>query len=542
MPDALTADQASHYDLRRLRLTGNALNIVAVSALTCAIAVLVTSQLPSLQRTAVGLLSALGILSLGSVLVRRKDSNVSSMGSNLLGAAYLLAAFVLHASYYISGIDSLASPVFCWLGELALGLAATVHLSDNKRLRYMTLPLVLLLSVDVFGHALTSTDNFEVGTLLVKVSSVASVLGVLWFGALSAINAKQQERSADKTSSLLHRVSNELYFVLAALSALALPKFISSFDYAPLWWSIETPVLLAICWSSRSFFKHALVMGIWVVAAVLLLISKMDVAPYVQLALPAAGMVMALSYRYLRSNWDKWQKLTGYASYLYGSVALAALVPLLKLGAVHALPYFMGEAALVLVLALLILKDRALHLSGIILGGAALLILVSDYKNWNLVELGTVVAGYYAISLLYGRYNNATKEGLPQSEFAVLPGPTVSATEARYLEVATAVAGFALLIAGSYMEFSNPFNTIAWGAEAFILIAYGFLTNKVGHRFTGLIAMAVASAKLTIFDLSGAATLTRTLVSFGAVGVCCVAASIFYLVEYGRKHGQPKDS
>jgi uncharacterized membrane protein len=46
--------------------------------------------------------------------------------------------------------------------------------------------------------------------------------------------------------------------------------------------------------------------------------------------------------------------------------------------------------------------------------------------------------------------------------------------------------------------------------------------------------MALASAKLTIFDLSGAGTLMRSLVSFGAISACCFAAGMFYMIEYGR--------
>ena len=44
----------------------------------------------------------------------------------------------------------------------------------------------------------------------------------------------------------------------------------------------------------------------------------------------------------------------------------------------------------------------------------------------------------------------------------------------------------------------------------------------------------LASAKLTIFDLSGAGTLMRSLVSFGAISACCFAAGMFYMIEYGR--------
>jgi uncharacterized membrane protein len=110
------------------------------------------------------------------------------------------------------------------------------------------------------------------------------------------------------------------------------------------------------------------------------------------------------------------------------------------------------------------------------------------------------------------------------------------------MEKGAGAIGYSALIATSFLLIETPYNTVAWGIEAFALIAFGFLTRKVGHRASGLLAMALASAKLTIFDLSGAGTLLRSLVSFGAISACCFAAGIFYMVEYGRlqKH-KPSD-
>jgi hypothetical protein len=269
---------------------------------------------------------------------------------------------------------------------------------------------------------------------------------------------------------------------------------------------------------------------------VLLLLNKMELEPIVRMAVPLSGFAMACAYRFLKSSWAQWQKVTGYALYMYGAVAVALAVPALQLGVVEVLPYFLAEAGLLVALSLA-LSDRVIQRVATLAGIAALGLFAARWQTWNIPLAASVAAGCYATSLLYGWVKK--KGGWAKSEFVPVPGTqTLSAQEAGWLEIGAAVAGYFTLLGASFLLFPNPMNTIAWGVEAFSLIAFGFLTNKVGHRFSGLVTMAIASAKLTIFDLSGAGTLLRTIVSFGAVGVCCVAASIFYLVEYGRKHKQ----
>ena len=528
---ALTPDR----ELLRTQIAGRTLNTSGVALLSCALALFTATQFHALERTLIGLASAATMLLVGELFTRR-GSQAWSFGTSLVAAGYLLAAFITQATFYVPGLETFASPCACWVAQLLLGAIATVHLSRNSVLRYFALPFTLLLTGNVLAHTLSSTELVDVAGWSFKLSSLASVFGMLWFAGLSALYTRLQDHAEKNATGdgacVLYRVGNELYFVLAALNALALPQFLSSPEYAPLWWALETPVLLAICWRSKSFVKHALVMGIWGVAAVMLLINKMELSPFVRMALPVSGLVMALSYRYLQSSWAKWQKLTGYAVYLYGSAAVALLVPFLQLGAVDGLTYFLAESALLVGLALA-MRDRLLHKVGIVVGALSLAVFASQFQHWSIPLVASVVTVSYGISLWYGHYTG--KDGLAQSEFALVPGPTMSAGEARYLEYGTGIAGYLSLLSGSYLLFSNPVNTMLWGVEAFSLIAFGFLSKKVGHRFSGLIAMGIASAKLTIFDLSGAGTLTRTLISFGAVGVCCVAASIFYLREYGNQ-------
>jgi hypothetical protein len=170
--------------------------------------------------------------------------------------------------------------------------------------------------------------------------------------------------------------------------------------------------------------------------------------------------------------------------------------------------------------------------SAVAIGALALHAL--NWQAWNFFDVGIVVAGCYAFTLIYSRLQ--LRGGWSKSEFCPLSGTlAINAREALVYEVASAAFGYASLIAGSYFLFTNPYNTIAWGVEAFTLIVFGFVIDRKWHRATGLVALALASAKLTIFDLSGVGTIVRTLASFGAVGICLIAAGLFYLREFSKK-------
>jgi hypothetical protein len=567
-------------------IAGRALNTTGVAMIAIAVAIAASVLLSVLTRTTGGIAVAAAMVVVGDLIARRgeqsergQNSRRNGPGRSLLASraywtgtttmatGYALAAFFAHASHYVSSVSGFQSAFPCWFLELALAAVATIHGSRNKILRFATVPFTLLASANVLYHALTSTDTVTILGLTTGVSAVASVVSVLWFAALTALHQKLEAASigsngegtgpaGDTTSGagngraesghsnshaanllehasrLMHRAAHEGYFVLAAVSALALPKFCGSIEYAPLWWAIETPALLAISWRSKSFIKHALVMGIWALSAVLLLGTKMDLSPVVRMAIPVSGIIMALTYRYIHSTWAHWQKKVGYSVYLYGSVGVAVALPLFQMTPLEALPYWLAQSGVVLVMALA-LKDKVLQRAGAIAGVGTLALFGSQWQNWEWPMVIEVIAGCYAMSLVYGWVEK--RGGLANSEFVPLPGKfTLTKKEADWMEKGAGILGYATLIASSFLLIATPYNTVAWGAEAFSLIAFGFVTRKVGHRASGLLAMALASAKLTIFDLSGAGTLLRSLVSFGAISVCCFAAGMFYMIEYGR--------
>jgi hypothetical protein len=214
-----------------------------------------------------------------------------------------------------------------------------------------------------------------------------------------------------------------------------------------------------------------------------------------------------------------------YAAYVvWGFAAFDAWT---RLGGPAALPYLLAESAVLVALALAC-RHRSLHLVGVACAAASLALFGSQWHDWSYVMVASVVAATYTLSILYGRIN--THGGLAavrgSGKFAV------SVKEAWYLERAFGVAGYATLIGGTYLLGVAPFNTITMAVEALALIIFGFATDKVGHRFSGVCAIFLACAKLWILDLSGAGAGVRTAVGFAVFGVCSITAGIFYLVEY----------
>lgn len=539
-----------------IMIAGRALNLAGVAMLAMSVVISACILLSALPRTIGGIAIAAVTIVVGDLIARAAERTARSrhqhqplianqpywVGTTLIAVGYGLAAFFAHAAHYVPAVSGFGSALPCWLLELTLAAVATIHLSKHELLRGITIPVTLLATANVFYHALASTETVSLLGLTVAASALASVGCVLWLGALTILHQKLEAKQPAEAAGrrLMHRVAHEGYFVLAAINALALPKYCGSIEYAPLWWAIETPILLAISWRSKSFIKHALVIGIWALSAVLLLGNKMDLSPVVRMAIPVSGIVMALTYRFVHSDWAHRQKKIGYATYLYGSVGVAIALPLFQMTPLEALPYWLAQSGVILAMAFL-LKDKVLQYTGAVVAIGSLTLFGSQWQTWTWPMAIEVIAGCYIMSLMYGWIEK--KGGLANSEFVPLPGKfALTKKQADWMEKGAGILGYITLIGASFLLIANPFNTVAWGAEAFSLIAFGFVTRKVGHRASGLLAMALASAKLTIFDLSGAGTLMRSLVSFGAVSVCCFAAGMFYMIEYGRLQKRFSDS
>lgn len=518
--------------LWRLKIEGRLLNTMGIASMAFSLAVVTCVSLSVLTRTSVGLGLAALMIAGGDLISRRAGSRGWWTGTSLMGTGYALAAFFAQASFYINGVAGLETAYPCWILELLLGAVVTVHAQRNGALRWVCVPFTACLTANVLYFALTSPQRLSFGSFAFDVPAVASIVGMLYLAGLSALYRKVESSCTARTDAapqLLFRIAHETCFFLAAALALFVPKFCHAGEYAPFWWAAETPVLLAVCWRSNNLVKHALVLGIWALSAVLVLVPKLELNAIACMSVPLSGVAMALTYRFIPSSWPRWQQVSAYAGYLYASAGIAIAVPLLRVGVIETVPFFLVEAGLLLGAALA-LRDRPLHLLGLVAGAGSVALFGSQWREWGYVMPLVVVAGCYALSITYGRFK---RDGLAASDFMPLrTNWMISPREARWLERAVGFVGYVTLIAATYLLLEAPFNTIAMAVEALVLIGFGFAVDKVGHRFSGVVTIFLACGKLWILDLSGAEAGVRTAVGFAVFGVCSITAGSFYLVEY----------
>jgi hypothetical protein len=562
MPHVPSAALAVDLQPVPLAITARTLNTLGVALLTIAIGIIACIVgSTTLGRTALGLICATAMIASGDLLSRRED-HFWWFGTSVVGCGYALAYFMAHATFYIPGIVGLANPYVCWLSELCLVAVVTLHANRNSMLRWLALPFALYVSGTVMLSALASAESLSLAGLTVTVPALACVCGMAWWSLLSFAYTRLEKNYPtlgdsfeNKAPRWLYRVASELFFVLSVISAMSMPQYLASLEYAPLGWSLEMPVLLAICWRNKTFIKPMLIMGVWSLSAALTLYTHMEVNMLVSMSVPASGLLMALAHRRENPSWSRWQRLTGYSVYLYGSAVVAAAVPFLHLATLEALPYWLVEAGVLLGLGLY-LRDKALERFACVFSVGALVAYGLQWQHWYASLTAMVVIGCYGMVVVFGRIAKAG--GLLQADFATLPGKyTLTATEARILELCAAGIGYASLMTGILLllsgkitsgEISEGFfaewfywiqvyvalNTAAWAASAIALVAFGLLANKLEHRFCGVIALAAACYKLCVVDLSGSESMTRAFVSTIAVAICCIAAGSLYLATSKR--------
>jgi len=185
----------------------------------------------------------------------------------------------------------------------------------------------------------------------------------------------------------------------------------------------------------------------------------------------------------------------------------AATEAILQLGLPMAVPYLLGLSGLLMVLSL-IARDSFLEKTAAAACASALALYGTQWQTWDYPTVTAVVVCCYSLSIICGKRGKG------------------------FIERELGLFGYCTLLTGTYLLIRTPYNTATMAVEALALIVLGFATNKVGHRFSGVVAIFIACAKLWIIDLSGAGAGVRTAVGFAVFGVCSVTAGIFYLVEY----------
>lgn len=528
-----------------LKITGRVLNTVGVVFLSICVAITgaLYDDVGALERTAVGLGIA-ALMVVGGELLSRK-LKTSWFPTTVMASGYALAYFFVYATYYVPGLKVLDAPYAAWILGPVLGAIGTWHGNRNPSLRWFTSVFTLTVTGHALFHALTSTAALTVFGASIKVSAIGCFVGMLWSASLSAIYKRLElkytwgKNFEESANWLLHRVLHEVYFVLAALNAMALPLFLSSFDQAPLWWSLQAPILLALNWRNGNIVKHVVVGAMWLAAAVTLFVMNSSLALPVMLSVPVAGLAMGLAYRRLPSKLVQEHKVVGYCAYVYAAVAVALAVPYFQCGLWDAMPYWMVEAVLISGLGLA-LRDRVVHLAGCVAGAAGIALFALQFHTWTWTLVAPVVALSYSLSVAYSRISR--KGGWKQTEFLPFGGDVVSLDGARKLETAWSWVGFLSLLAASFLLVNVESTVIWWAVEALTLIALGFVAMRLGFRVQGLVAFALACVKLVVWDMSGgnlswnaetAFTLYRAL-QFGVVGGTTLLASFLYFREERR--------
>lgn len=534
-----------------LKIVGRVLNTLGVVFLSICVALSAAlyEDLSSFVRTTAGIAIAAAMVIGGQLLSRRREANWW-FPTTLMSAGYALAYFFSYSTFYVPNLRMLDSPYLTWGLGLALGAIGTWHGSTNKQLRWFTSCFTLMVTGHALFHALSSTAVISLGGLSVQVAALACFVGMLWCAALSSVYKRFELRynwpganTEEAANWLLHRVLHEAYFVFAALNAMALPLFLSSFEQAPVWWSIQAPILLAISWRSGNYFKHGVVGAIWVAAVVTLIGTALrhNINLAVLVSVPVSGISIGLAYRFAKSNWAQSLKVAGYCGYLYAAVAVAIVAPYLHAGNVwDAMPYWMIQSLVLCGLGLA-LRDRIVHNFGCIAGAAALLLFAVQFNTWTWGLVVPVVVASYSLSVAYSRIRRAG--GWKENEF--LPfgvKQTVSADTAGKLENIWSWVGCLTLFASAFLLVDQSATVICWAIEALTLIVLGFIAQKLGFRLQGLLAYALAALKLCVWDLSGGfhgwfpsdAITLRQAVDFGVLGASTLIASFLYFREEAK--------
>lgn len=538
---------------------------VACLSVGAAIGAAMFDDFSALTRAIAGMLVASVMVAGGELLSRigrrGQDSWLTRLmhwtSTNLVSAGYFLGYFFIYSLSYVPGLQVLRDPYVTWVLGPVLAAVATWHGSWNRSIKYVTPLFTLLVTAHAMFQVMTNTTTVELGFMTVKVAALGCLGAALWCALLSRVYenflstctwpGKSLEEAADY---LINRVATELYFVLGALSAMAMPLVLGNLDQAPLWWSIIAPALLIISWKSATWYKHGIIGLMWTAAAITLGTTAFHhpVSLVVMLSVPLAGCIMSMAYRYRDSSMPQSLKVTGYAVYLYGGVMVALLVPYLQMHNVwDAMPYWL-MSAVVLCAAALWLRDRVVHDTGLVTSMVSLVLFAIQWKSWNWGLVAPVIVGAYTLSLLYGYI--ARRGGWKQDDFlAVFPWTeTVNEFSARWLENIWSWVGVSVLLAGTQLLIDPTEATIWWSVEAVALVVLGVLAGSRRYRLQSYLAFALAAGKVLFWNMLGkklglhntdAFTLFRAL-EFTVFGASSVLAGMVHFYLEGRLEAEAK--
>lgn len=524
-------------------------------------------------RTAGGLTVAFLIGVIGELLYR--NSNEDSYIANswftraTLCSAYGLAYFFSYATFYVPYLHSMDTPYLCWALMLALAFIGTVHGMKNSLIRYVTTVGTLLATGHFMYNSMSSTQVVTLLGYSVNVAALGCIVAMIWCTLLSGFYKRQQlqlpawdncKSGEQRNSYLVYVAMHEFYFALAAGCTMAVPYCLERFQEAPIWWALLALPLALVSWRGGNFFKHLVVAAVWAAAAGKLIYTTLFAHDVMQLlslkastagavdlvwllslvAVVATGALMAAAFRTPKVNarlpayFDPEAKALCYSFYAYGAIVVAMAVPVLNAGVWNSVNYLYIDSLVICVMAIAA-RDGVMHKLGVVAGIGAMALFFAHFNSWQLQIVLPVAALAYGLSMAYSYIHN--QGGWKKTDFLPYGGEyAVSKELAAKLETMWSWAGFATIVLAFYQLVNPDTSAFWWAAVSLVTIVIGFFFDRFGYRLQGLVALALAMAKLVVFDMTGG-TLTwhpeLTVTMFRGyeclwVGACALIAGVLY--------------
>lgn len=517
------------------------------------------------SRLSLGCATTIGALALGHLLRRTR---VSWLGICFTTAGYALGYFFSFAAHYIDGLNVLSDPVHSWLAMLAVALALTLHGIAHRMLSWFAVPATLLMGGLVTYLSLAHPGSLVIGSYSIEMSVAGSIGGLLWSALMTLIYRTQcrryQTRQNEETQALywVYRIAHELYFVTAALSAMALVFFCKLPANMPFVWALEGLFLLVLTWKEGSNFKVSVVAAMQG-AATVLLFSMLNPnnffgAPSTlsMLGVPCILLlVSALSRLVCTERWTGLHHQSAVLMHrLYGVAGLATgtFFAFWVFHAWGAVPILLCAYA-VLVLVSLAFGDILAHRLSYAYFLLTVAVYAFCYGSWNWPMLIALVAVFFAASALYwrvfalGGWKQSDWElalvwkewnGYANGYTTVVP-KVVEKEEAYFLTHATAVIAYLALTVGLGVLLPGWGMACGWAVAAVFATAAGLGWDKVGHIAVGGALLALAILRVFILDLIMAhSPLVESKIAFGIIGVCFLVCASLHAWKRVRLNGK----
>lgn len=518
----------------------------------------------SASRLALASGTAIGVAALGQLLSKTR---VNWLGICFLTSGYSLAYFFAYSSHHIEGLNVFSDPVHSWLAMMGVAALLTAHGLWNRTLAWFSVPATLLMGCFVGFLALRHPGRLVLGSFAVEMSVAASVAGVVWCALLSVVykwrESKARNNSTEEVAlSWLHFIAHEAYFVLAAVSAIALPFFCKVPDSMPFWWALEALVLLGLSWREGSIFKLVFVAAMHLGSIVTMLVlfnsnNQFGVAPSALTigGLPVVLLLCAAAYRLLSrdslSNMAQLMALIMHRAYLGAGLGLGAFASFYLLGAWGAYPILLG-AGLVLHISGIALKDILLHRIGYVAMVLALGVYAFQPSNWNPLMLAVTTSSLFFLSMMYRRI--ALKGGWDQGDgwpkafwyydwsgqyrTTVYPR-TVTVDEANVMHPWCDILAYLTLTVGLGVLMPGWTMALGWSIVALVVTGWGIVRDQDQHVWAGGLLLAVSAIRVFGLDLiMKHSNLADAKIACGVVGVVFLLCAAMHAWKRIRLNGK----